>query len=74
MNTSETIRATIQSNDVEKLISAYQQYTGNASATSDNLFSFLSHPTAEREEFLREYCSCIYIVQEEIVSPNYQVI
>ena len=72
MNTSETITATIQSNDVEKLISAYQQ--GNASATSDNLFSFLSHPTAEREEFLREYCSCIYIVQEEIVSPNYQVI
>ena len=55
MNTSETITATIQSNDVEKLISAYQQYTGNASATSDNLFSFLSHPTAEREEFLREY-------------------
>ena len=73
MNTSETITATIQSNDVEKLISAYQEYMKNASITFDDLFLFLSHPTADREEFLYDYCTCNYLVQEQIISPNYLV-
>lgn len=73
MDTKETVTAAIQSNDIEKMVIAYQDYTGNGSASSDDLFVFLSHPTAEREEFLRMYCSCDYLAQGQIVSPNYQV-
>jgi hypothetical protein len=73
MNTPETITTAIQSNDIENMIISYQEYTGNATATSDDLFIFLSHPTSEREEFLHIHCICNYQVQEQIVSPNYQV-
>lgn len=73
MNALETITTAIQSKDIEKMIIAYQKYTGNISATSDDLFTFLSHPTAEREAFLQNFCICDYYVQENIVSPNYQV-
>ena len=73
MNTPETITTAIQSNDIEKMLIAYQEYTEDTSATSDDLFIFLSHPTSEREEFLHKRCNCDYQVQEQIVSPNYQV-
>lgn len=73
MNTSETVISTIQSNDIEKMLITYQKYMKNASITFDNLFLFLSHPTADREEFLHDYCTCNYLVQEQIISPNYLV-
>lgn len=73
MNTPESITTAIQSNDIEKMLIAYQEYTEDASATSDDLFVFLSHPTAEREKFLDTRCICDYQVQEQMVSPNYQV-
>lgn len=70
---SETITSAIQSNDIEKMTIAYQEFTENVATSSDDLFKFLSHPTAEREEFLRNYCMCDYLTQEHIVSPNYRV-
>lgn len=73
MNTSETITAAMQSNDIEKMLIAYQEYSGNTSTTSDDLFDFLSHPSAEREDFLNKFCVCDYEVYGQIISPNYLV-
>lgn len=73
MNIQETITSAIQSDDIEKLLNAYQNYTGNASATSDDLFEFLTFPSGEREEFLMISCVCHLQVQGQIVLPNYLV-
>ena len=71
MNTQETTTTAIQSNDIEKILIPFQKYTGNESATFDDLFNFLTFPSGEREEFLQNHCTCNYLVQDSIVSPNY---
>ena len=48
MNNQVTITAAIQSADIEQMLLAYKSYSGNASATSDEFFEFLTLPTAER--------------------------
>lgn len=73
MKKQETITSAIQSSDIEKMIIAYKEYSGNASATSDDLFVFLTLPSGEREEFLQSFCNCEYLPQESIVSLNYYV-
>ena len=72
MNNQVTIAAAIQSTNIEQMLLAYKSYLGNASATSDEFFEFLTLPTAEREAFLQHQCACDYQVQESIVIPNYQ--
>ncbi|WP_373259063.1 hypothetical protein [Bacteroides thetaiotaomicron] len=73
MNNQVTITAAIQSASIEQMLLAYKSYSGNASATSDEFFEFLTLPTAEREAFLQYQCACDYQVQGSIVIPNYQV-
>ena len=51
MNNQVTITAAIQSASIEQMLLAYKSYSGNASATSDEFFEFLTLPTAEREAF-----------------------
>ena len=73
MNTQETITTAIQSNDIENMLPAYQRYTGKESMTFDDLFNFLTFPSADREEFLLTYCSCQYQPSGQILSLNYTV-
>ena len=73
MNAQETITTALQSDDIDKMLISYQNYTGNQSVTLDDLFEFLTFPSVNREEFLQTFCTCNYQVKNQIVSPNYLI-
>lgn len=73
MNNQVTITTTIESSDIEKMFAAYKIFLGDESLTNDDFFNFLTLPTAEREVFLQDFCTCDYEVKGNIVSTNYKV-
>lgn len=74
MNNDQTITAAIEVNNVTTMFTAYQKFTGNNQVTYDDLFSFLTTPTPEREEFLAKYCSYNYSSAGNIVLTKYKTL
>lgn len=71
MMNAQTLTAAPQSSNTEALLDAFRQYTGNTSENTDSLFTFLTTPTPEREEFLVTCCTCTYSSTDNIVTPTY---
>lgn len=74
MNDDRTITAAIEVNNVTPLFAIYKRFINDEQATYDDLFSFLTTPSPEREEFLSEHCLCYYTSSNNIVLTKYKAL
>lgn len=61
------ISPAVQSPSMAAILNAYKKHSGNGKITSDELFSLLTSPSAERDLFLSMSFSCTIVVQEDII-------
>lgn len=66
-----TISPTVKSPGMATILNAYKEFSGNKQATSEELFLFLTSPSAERDLFLSVSCSCTTALQGDIIYPVY---
>lgn len=71
MTNERTLTTAITAVDVPKLLAAYRLYRGDSALTSDDLYMFITNPTAEREAYLVNHCTCSHTVINNIVTPIY---
>lgn len=74
MNTEKTIVTAPQTSNALLLLPIYRNYVGKQDASISDLFSFLTNPTPQREEFISVYTTCNITVSGNIVQPNYNAI
>lgn len=55
------------------LLEKFQLYTVNSEADVSDLFSFLTTPTAEREEFFALYCDKSYSSIDQVIIQKVNV-
>lgn len=57
-----------------KMLAAYQSYVQNVSATSDDLYRFLTQPSASRDEFLAKCCKHTINASNHHLTQKYESI